>query len=247
MPVFLLSCDSTWFPDPCLAEEDGLLAVGGELTCERMLAAYENGIFPWFNQPPILWYAPQPRFVLRPSGLHLSRSLRRTLKRGALRVTVDYAFTEVLEGCREIERPQQEGSWLTDQLCEVLQALHRRGAAHSAEAWLDGELVGGLYGLAIGTVFFGESMFARAPDASKQAFAHFTRHLLACGYTLIDCQTHSPHLERFGAEFWPFSQFLQHLKVETKVQPERPLGRREISPAGARPGIAEGPQVRQGL
>ena len=211
MPVFRLPREVI-FPDPELAEPDGLLAIGGDLSPERLLAAYAEGIFPWFNEDhPILWWSPDPRLVLEPAALHVPRSLRRTIRRGRFRVTADEAFEAVIRRCAERDRPGQEGTWITAEMIEAYGRLHRLGFAHSFEAWEDGALAGGLYGVSLGAAFFGESMFADRPDASKVAFATAVEWLAARGVGLVDCQLRTEHLVRFGAHEIPRREFLDRL------------------------------------
>jgi leucyl/phenylalanyl-tRNA--protein transferase len=208
----------TLFPDPQHADPSGLLAVGGDLRPERLLAAYAQGIFPWYSQgQPILWHSPDPRFVLRPERLHISSSLKKTMRRGTYTVRLDTAFAEVVEACARSPRPGQTGTWITREMREAYTQLHTLGLAHSAESWADGELVGGLYGVSLGAAFFGESMFTRAPDASKTAFATLAQHLFGGGFYFIDCQMETDHLARFGAEAWPRSQFLLRLSEALEV------------------------------
>lgn len=192
------------FPDVSLAldEPDGLLAIGGDLNPQRLMAAYRQGIFPWYNAgQPILWWSPNPRTVLFPEKLKISRSLRKTLRKQIFHVTLDQAFTDVIEACSAPrDYDEQPGTWITADMKQAYQQLHTQGAAHSVECWSDGQLVGGLYGVAIGRVFFGESMFSRRSDASKVAFVTLVQQLSHWGFGLIDCQIHSQHLERLGAE-----------------------------------------------
>jgi len=210
------------FPDPRLAEPDGLLAVGGDLSPERLVAAYSAGIFPWFDEDsPILWWSPDPRLVLEPAALHVPRSLARTIRRAAYRVTADEAFERVIRACDATRRPGQEGTWITREMVEAYVTLHRLGLAHSFEAW-DGEaLAGGLYGVSLGAAFFGESMFAVRPDASKVAFVASVEHLLAHGARLIDCQVRTEHLARFGASDWPRHRFLAALREALRAPTRR--------------------------
>jgi len=216
MPVFRLDRRLV-FPPPDLAE-DGLLAVGGDLAPERLLLAYSQGIFPWYSEgQPILWHSPDPRMVLRADELHLGRSLRKTLKRVPYRITLDTAFAQVIEGCARAPRPGQRGTWITRAMRTAYQELHERGFAHSAEAWRGRELVGGLYGVSLGGAFFGESMFARAPDASKLAFVTLVAQLDRWGIRLIDCQVHTEHLERFGAREWPRRAYLLELRKALRL------------------------------
>jgi leucyl/phenylalanyl-tRNA--protein transferase len=183
-----------------LSYPNGLLAVSDDLSPERLLAAYRRGIFPWFEEPqPVLWWSPDPRLVLYPEELHLSRSLRRTLRRGSFHLTVDRCFRRVMEACAA-PRAGQTGTWISPRLVEAYTALHEDGHAHSIEAWdASGELVGGLYGVALGHAFFGESMFSRSPDASKVALTGLAHILREAGGGLIDCQVETEHLARLGA------------------------------------------------
>lgn len=199
------------FPDveSALREPDGLLAVGGDLSVERLLCAYRRGIFPWYSEPqPILWWSPDPRMVLFPEKLHVSRSLRKTLRQDRFHLTLDTAFDQVMRACAA-PRPQddQPGTWIGEEMIYAYGRLHAKGWAHSIECWQDEQLVGGLYGVAIGQVFYGESMFARVTDASKVAFVHMVAQLRARGVRLIDCQVHTEHLARFAAEMIPRRQF----------------------------------------
>ncbi len=196
--------DNVEFPDVSLAldEPDGLLAVGGDLNPQRLLAAYRLGIFPWYNEgQPILWWAPNPRAVLFPQRLKISRSLRKTLRNQSFTVTLDQTFTDVIEACGHPRNYQtQSGTWITQEMKQAYQQLYEQGYAHSVECWHDGRLVGGLYGVAIGRVFFGESMFTRRSDASKVAFVALTQQLAHWQFGVIDCQVQSQHLESLGAE-----------------------------------------------
>lgn len=182
-----------------LREPDGLIAIGGCLSKNRLLNAYRHGIFPWFNpDEPILWWSPDPRLVLFPDTLVISRSLRKTLRKNIFSVTFDQAFGEVIAACAK-PRKGSAGTWITEDIVRAYNELHQAGFAHSAEAWLDGELAGGLYGVALGRVFFGESMFHTRTDASKVVFACLVEQLKAWDYQLIDCQVHTSHLASFGA------------------------------------------------
>lgn len=205
----LLDPDTVAFPDTSNALDDpnGLLAVGGDLTPAWLLAAYRRGIFPWFSDDqPVLWWSPSPRCIVRPAETGFSRSLKKVIRQGRYRVTFDRAFEQVLEGCAA-PRAQESGTWITEEMHEAYMTMHSLGYAHSVETWLDETLVGGLYGLAIGRVFFGESMFHRATDASKVAFAHLVRQLDRWGCTLIDCQVSNPHLASLGATEVPREEF----------------------------------------
>jgi leucyl/phenylalanyl-tRNA---protein transferase len=194
-----------------LQQPNGLLAVGGCLSSERLLAAYRRGIFPWYNDDePILWWSPDPRLVLFPERLQVSRSLRKTLRKGRFTVTFDNAFADVLNGCAK-PRSDDNGTWLNRDMKAAYNELHRLGHAHSVEVWLAGELVGGLYGVALGQVFFGESMFHSRTDASKVGFVTLVEQLIDWGYQLIDCQVHTEHLVSLGAEQISRQQFNQLL------------------------------------
>lgn len=216
MPIFRLPRAHA-FPDPALAEPDGLLAVGGDLSPERLLKAYAHGLFPWYSTgEPILWWSPDPRWVLVPSELHVSRSLAKDLRRGRYRLGADEAFDRVVERCARKPRPGQRGTWITAEMRAAYRRLHELGYAHSVEAWEGERLAGGLYGVSLGGVFFGESMFADRPDASKAAFAALCRTLAARGFGLVDCQVHTGHLERFGARGLPRADFLALLQAELR-------------------------------
>jgi leucyl/phenylalanyl-tRNA---protein transferase len=214
VPVYLLDPRSNAFPDPERADRSGLLAVGGDLRPARLLAAYARGIFPWFSDgQPILWHCPHPRFVLEPAKLHVPRSLEKTIRRRHFEVRYDSAFGEVIAACAQVPRPNQTGTWITEEMKAAYIELHQLGFAHSAESWREGRLAGGVYGVSLGTVFFGESMFATEPDASKVAFVHLVRRLHGWGFTLVDCQQETEHLARFGAESWTRRRFLSALRL----------------------------------
>lgn len=190
-----------------LAEPNGLLAAGGDLSIERLLKAYSRGIFPWFDDDqPILWWSPDPRAVLFPQDLHISRSLHKTLRSGRFRVTLDQNFDAVIRAC-SAPRKGAQGTWITEDIIDAYNALHARGFAHSVECWHQNELVGGLYGVALGKLYFGESMFSRMTDASKVAFVHLVRQLEQWGFPLIDCQIMNPHLASLGATLMPRATF----------------------------------------
>ena len=211
VPIYRLPRE-TVFPDPALAEPDGLLAVGGDLAPERLLTAYAEGIFPWYDaSSPILWWSPDPRLVLDPAALHVPRSLRRAFRSGRYRVTADAAFSRVIARCAERARPGQDGTWITPEMADAYVRLHELGFAHSFEAWEGEALAGGLYGVSLGAAFFGESMFADRPDASKVAFVRAVEWLRGRGVTLVDCQVRTDHLVRFGAVEVPRSEFLARL------------------------------------
>ncbi|WP_444900636.1 leucyl/phenylalanyl-tRNA--protein transferase [Microbulbifer sp. VAAC004] len=211
------------FPSTQTALDDpnGLLAAGGDLSPEWLLAAYRRGIFPWFSEDqPILWWSPSPRCVVIPSNFHIGRSLRKTLRRGIFSVTFDQAFEQVIEGCR-LPRSSEDGTWITDEMTEAYIDMHHLGHAHSVEVWREGRLVGGLYGLSIGRIFFGESMFHRETDASKVAFVHLVRQLELWGCPLIDCQVSNPHLSSLGAVEMCRRDF-EHLLEDGLIQPAFP-------------------------
>jgi len=210
MPVFHLRPDLI-FPPPELASPEGVLAVGGDLSPERLLLAYRMGIFPWYGEEePILWWSPDPRFVLLPAELNVSRSMRQLLKKDLFRVTFDRSFREVVEGCRR-PRKDRSGTWIHEEMAEAYDELHRLGYAHSVEVWEGGEVVGGLYGVSLGRCFFGESMFTKVSNASKMALIVLARKLHALGFVLIDCQVYTDHLRSLGARMVPRSLFLRML------------------------------------
>jgi leucyl/phenylalanyl-tRNA---protein transferase len=201
------------FPPIDLASPEGLLAVGGDLRPERLLEAYRHGIFPWYDEDqPILWWSPDPRTVLFPDKLHISRSLEKTIRRGHFTVTLDRCFRDVMQQCAE-PRPQYPdgGTWITAEMLDAYTLLHKQGYAHSVETWQDGNLVGGLYGVALGGAFFAESMFTRVPDASKVALVSLVRQLEVWGFRLMDCQQSSPHVMALGAEEISRREFLDHI------------------------------------
>jgi leucyl/phenylalanyl-tRNA---protein transferase len=213
MPVFALT-DELMFPPPDLAEERGILAVGGDLRPERLLLAYRMGIFPWYSHPePIIWWSPDPRFVLYPANLKVSRSMRPILNQERFQITYDQAFAEVIRHCKTAPRQGQLGTWITPEMQDAYGELYRRGYAHSVEAWQEEQLVGGLYGVSLGRCFFGESMFAKVSNASKAAFITLVRDLTDQGFALIDCQVYTDHLASLGAEAVPRSRFLRELKA----------------------------------
>ena len=218
-PVWINPSDpDNSFPDVSLAlrEPDGLLAVGGDLSADRILTAYRNGIFPWYSgEQPILWWSPDPRTVLYPSHLKISRSLRKTLRKQHFSVTLDLAFDEVIKACAE-PRGGEPGTWITHDMAMAYANLHQQGYAHSVECWLEDTLVGGLYGIAIGQVFFGESMFSKVADASKVALCHLVRQLEAWEFGLIDCQVYTDHLASLGAEEIPRDNFITSIKTLCK-------------------------------
>lgn len=214
--IFQLAEDTIWFPKPELADEDGLLALGGDLSPERLVLAYQNGIFPWFSEgTPIMWYAPHERFVLFPEKLKVSKSMRKVLKSQQFQVTFDKAFPEVIQACATIEREDQYGTWITNDMQNAYIKLFELGFAHSVEVWENDQLVGGLYGVEINSVFCGESMFSKVSNASKLALINLCQEK---NYKLIDCQIHSEHLESMGAEFIGAKQFLNFLQEKNRSE-----------------------------
>jgi len=200
--------------ETALVDPNGLLAASAELTPERLLDAYRHGVFPWYSEgQPVLWWSPDPRMVLFVDELRVSRSLRKTVRAERFSVRVDTAFARVMEGCALAPRPGQLGTWITPQVIDAYSRLHRRGFAHSVEAWSGDELVGGLYGVAIGRMFYGESMYAKEPDASKVALVHLAAILRANAMPLIDCQQETQHLARFGARPISREDFATHLRA----------------------------------
>ncbi len=213
MPVYWLPEDELRFPHPSESSPDGLLAVGGDLSPERLLLAYSWGIFPWYSaDDPILWWSPDPRFVLFPNDLKVSKSMRPYFNQQKYRVTYDTSFSEVIKACSAIPRDGQVSTWITPEMIEAYELLHKLGYAHSVEVWQEDVLVGGLYGIAMGKVFFGESMFAKATNASKFGFITLVRDLKAEGYQLVDCQQETRHLASMGAQRMERSDFLGWLK-----------------------------------
>lgn len=217
MPVFRLS-DELVFPPVDLAAEGGLLAVGGDLGPERLLLAYGQGIFPWYSEgEPILWWSPDPRLVLHPRAIHVSRSLKRTLNKAVFRVTMDRAFDRVIRACAQSRRKSGEGTWIGADMIHAYGRLHHMGFAHSVEAWQGEELAGGLYGVSLGGCFFGESMFTSISNASKVAFVHLARQLSDWSFTLIDCQVTTGHLLRFGAREVARTVFVDQLNLALRM------------------------------
>ena len=206
--------------EQALIEPNGLLCAGGDLSAQRLLLAYRQGIFPWYSVgEPILWWSPDPRMVLVPSEFKISRSLQRTLRAGTYQIQLDSNFPAVMRFCAQTPRNGQVGTWITAEIQEAYGKLHKLGFAHSVETWMNGKLVGGLYGQAIGKMFYGESMFSHATDASKLALAHLTRFLTEQGFGLIDCQMNTPHLASLGAREIPRSEFITQLLALTAVLP----------------------------
>ncbi len=232
----LLDANEVVFPDPAqaLSEPDGLLAAGGNLKPETLVRAYRSGIFPWYEEhQPVLWWSPNPRAVIFPDQLHISKSLRKTLRAGRYEITTDRAFPQVIGACSG-QRHYSEGTWITRAMIEAYTQLFNRGIAHSVECWMDGELAGGLYGVAVGGVFCGESMFSQRSNASKIALAHLTKALHNSGFSLIDCQVGNDHLFSLGAVLIDRSEFLALLKThrDTKIiWPEETISARLFTDA----------------
>ena len=202
------------FPDPRTAPGDEPLAMGGDLSPGRLLKAYSSGIFPWYSDgEPILWWSLDPRFVLSPLDCKINHGLRRELKRDIWKITFDQAFSEVIRSCKSMPRPEQDGTWITSEMIAAYEQLHEGGYAHSVECWQDGELAGGLYGVSLGGMFFGESMFHKKPNASKVAFAALVERLVEWDFALIDCQQPTDYLATFGAKCIPRDEFLDILEV----------------------------------
>ena len=213
MPIFWLKDDSIAFPHPELANEDGILAVGGDLSVERLLHAYSIGLFPWFNpDDPILWWSPNPRFVLYPSSLKVAKSMRSYFNQKKFSISFDQEFEQVIRSCKtQIRKGQGGGTWISESMVKAYCRLHEKGYAHSVEVWKEEELVGGLYGVAIGKVFFGESMFTKMSNASKFGFIVLVKTLEQQGFNLVDCQQHTRHLASLGAQGISRKEFLKHL------------------------------------
>jgi leucyl/phenylalanyl-tRNA--protein transferase len=225
------------FPSPALAmdEPNGLLAVGGDLSPERILAAYYQGIFPWFSPgDPILWWSPSPRTVIYPAQLHVSKSLRKVIRSGTYRVSFDHCFSDVMRACAA-PRSDDGGTWINEKIIAGYSALHQRGFAHSVEVWKGDDLVGGLYGMALGRIFFGESMFSRADNASKVGFAHLVEQLMIWDFQLIDCQVANNHLFSLGAVEIQRAEFQQLLLNFVDVPPNYPANWSKLKNNGGRP------------
>ena len=218
MPVEITK-RSKAFPDLDEADESGLLAVGGDLSIERLKLAYSKGIFPWYEDGmPILWWSPDPRMVLFPNKMIVSHSLRQSIKKQQFTVTIDTAFEKVIQNCSKTPRKGEDGTWITREMKNAYIRLYEAGYAHSAESWLDGELVGGLYGVSLGKAFFGESMFHHVTNASKVALYHLVEKLCAWDFTIIDSQVYTNHLESLGGEMIPRSQYVQFLENALKTE-----------------------------
>jgi len=212
MSIFLLS-DKIAFPHSHLAQKDGLLAVGGDLSQDRLLLAYKMGIFPWYSDSePILWWSPDPRFVLYPDDIKISKTLKKIIQKDIFHITIDQAFSQVITSCARIRLQNNEGTWIDKDMIKAYCKLHESGFAHSVEAWHEGELAGGLYGVSLGRCFFGESMFTRISNASNVAFVFLVEYLKSLSFDMIDCQVSTEHLVRFGAKEIPREQFLCELE-----------------------------------
>jgi leucyl/phenylalanyl-tRNA--protein transferase len=221
MPVYQLT-NALLFPDPARANPRGLLAVGGDLSAERLLLAYQLGIFPWYGPgEPILWWSPAKRCIMEPTRFHASRSLQRIVRQERFTVTFDEAFPRVIRACAETRIAQGEGTWITPEMVDAYCALHEAGFAHSAEAWCEGQLVGGIYGVSLGRAFFGESMFARVSNGSKIAFYSLAQRLTEWGFSLVDCQITNPHLVRLGAYEITRKEFLRRLNTALQFPTRR--------------------------
>jgi len=211
--------DELYFPPATRASSEGIVAIGGDLSEERLLLAYQSGIFPWFSDgEPIIWWSPDPRFVLYPNRVKISKSMQQLLKKNAFEVTFDKDFEQVILNCKKIKREGQNGTWITNDMVDAYWSLHQKGYAHSVEVWQSGNLVGGLYGLSLGDSFFGESMFAKVSNASKYGFITLVQKLDKKGFSLIDCQVHTEHLESLGAEYVSRKSFLEHLQTSLKKE-----------------------------
>jgi len=217
VPLYFLD-DSLWFPPLEAALPDGLLAIGGDLGVERLLLAYQNGIFPWYNEDePPMWWSPDPRFVLFPEELKISKSMQQVFKKGTFEFKVNTAFEDVIRNCSQVKRNGVDGTWISNDIIDAYTELHRLGLAYSAEAWQEGRLVGGLYGILLGKVFFGESMFSLVSNASKFAFISWVETLRQQGVVMIDCQVHTPHLESLGSRMISRVDFVEILKQNIEV------------------------------
>jgi leucyl/phenylalanyl-tRNA--protein transferase len=209
--------EQLYFPPVSRASSEGIVAIGGDLSEERLFLAYQSGIFPWFSEgEPIIWWSPDPRFVLYPSQIKVSKSMQQLFRKQVFEVTFDKDFEQVILNCKEIKRKGQRGTWITDEMVEAYCRLHRKGFAHSVEVWQEHTLVGGLYGLSLGNCFFGESMFAKVSNASKYGFITLTKRLEQKGFSFIDCQVHTEHLESLGATFISRKNFLHQLQEALK-------------------------------
>ena len=218
MPHICLDERKFHFPKVDEANEEGLLVIGGKVTPARVIEAYPKGIFPWYSEEELpLWWSPDPRFVLFPAELHISRSMQKLISKNVFDFRIDTAFEDVIHHCATANRKEQNGTWLTKEMKDVYIQLHHLGYAHSAETWKDGKLVGGMYGLKLGNIFFGESMFSKEPNASKLAFVKYVQHLQQSGIELVDCQVYTAHVESLGARSISRPNFIEILKKEIAV------------------------------
>lgn len=221
MAVYSLEEDRIWFPNPELADEDGLLAIGGDLSVERLLLAYTHGIFPWYNpEDPIMWWCPHERFIIYPSEVHVSKSMKKFMRKHNIRLEINRDFKDTMHRCR-MKREDAEGTWISDEMEEAYYRLHERHFAVSVEAYFDGQLAGGLYGVCIGHCFFGESMFSDMENGSKVALILFADTLARNGFTLIDCQFHTDHLESMGGVYVSWEEYMQLLKEGNMIEENR--------------------------
>lgn len=237
-PIYALGPELV-FPPVEWARSDGLLAVHGDLSVERLLLAYQSGIFPWYGEDaPILWWAPPKRAVIEPGALHVSRSMRKVLRRDAFQIRMDHDFAATISGCASSPRPGQDGTWIVDEMQEAYVRLHEAGFAHSVECYRDGALVGGLYGVSLGGCFFGESMFSRVPNASKAALIALCEQLHAWQFDLVDCQIQNDHLAQFGVHQIPRAEFMARLRASLQKPTRR--GRWVYAPTGSGSGSESG-------
>jgi leucyl/phenylalanyl-tRNA---protein transferase len=217
MPIYFLG-EELEFPSPELANADGVIAVGGDLSPQRLLNAYASGIFPWYNEgDPLVWWSPDPRSIITPGDIHISRTMKKLMERNAFQLTYDKRFEDVIENC-SAPRKTQAGTWITQDIKDAYSQLHELGFAHSVEVWKDEKLVGGLYGVSLGKCFFGESMFSISPNSSKYALITFTQKIFKLGFLMVDCQVPNPHLTRLGARGIPRKEFLELLERGLKFQ-----------------------------
>jgi leucyl/phenylalanyl-tRNA--protein transferase len=218
MPIFYIPDNQNIFPHPDLADKEGLLAIGGNLSTDSLITAYSFGIFPWYSEnDPLVWWSPDPRFVLFPEKLKVSKSMRPYFNQNKYQISIDTKFEYIIRACSRIQRKGQKGTWITDAMYDAYIQLHKEGFAHSIEVWKDGKLAGGLYGVSLGKMFFGESMFSLLPNASKFGFISLVRLLISKGYQLIDCQQETPHLRSLGAEGITRKAFL-HLLRQNRME-----------------------------
>lgn len=239
MPVYKIT-DELIFPFPDLAREDGLLGVGGDLSPTRLLLAYENGIFPWFSaNDPIMWWSPDPRCIIRPGDIHVSRSLKKFMRKTDFSISADTDFRSVIEACSKVPRKEEGGTWIGKEMVEAYCELHHLGMAHSIEFWHEKKLVGGMYGISIGASFFGESMFSFLPNASKIALLILCRFLERKNFVMLDCQLYNPHLESMGAIEIDRAEFLEMLKESNKIATKRGSWEEEFTCSETLPEILE--------